>query len=139
MRVCLACPRVAAMVVVLGLVMGCRLHGGAPGVLAAVALVVAFGLSLSWLWASVALLVRDPAVVTSIASVVLMPLSFAGNVFVRSRTMPGWLRAFVNVNPVSHIATAARDLMDNTGATAGQAGMTSGSKNGRQRKHRRPL
>ena len=139
MRVCLACPRVAAMVVVLGLIMGYRPHGGAPGVLAAVALVVAFGLSLSWLWASVALLVRDPAVVTSIASVVLMPLSFAGNVFVRPRTMPGWLRAFVNVNPVSHIATAARDLMDSTGATAGEAGMTSGSKNGRQRKHRRPL
>jgi ABC-2 type transport system permease protein len=119
MRVCLACPRVAAMVVVLGLVMGCRLHGGAPGVLAAVALVVAFGLSLSWLWASVALLVRDPAVVTSIANVVLMPFSFASNVFVQPRAMPGWLQAFVNVNPISHIATAARDLMNNTGATAG--------------------
>ena len=41
MRMCPACPRVAAMVVVLGLIMGYRPHGGAPGVLAAVALVLA--------------------------------------------------------------------------------------------------
>jgi ABC-2 type transport system permease protein len=109
----------AAMVVVLGLIMGYRPDGGAPGVLAAVALVVAFGLSLSWLWAAVALLVRDPAVVISIANVVLMPLSFASNIFVEPRTMPGWLQAFVNVNPVSHVADAARDLMNNTSGAGG--------------------
>ena len=98
----------SAIVVILGLIMGYRPDGGAPGVLAAVALVVAFGLSLSWLWAAVALLVRDPAVVISIANVVLMPLSFASNVFVQPRTMPGWLQALpVNVNPVTHLATAA--------------------------------
>lgn len=109
----------SAIVVILGLIMGYRPDGGAPGVLAAVALVVAFGLSVSWLWAAVALLVRDPAVVISIANVVLMPLSFASNVFVQPRTMPGWLQAFVNVNPVTHLATAARDLMNNTGGAGG--------------------
>ena len=109
----------SAIVVVLGLIMGYRPDGGAPGVLAAVALVAAFGLSLSWLWAAVALLVRDPAVVISIANVVLMPLSFASNVFVQARTMPGWLQAFVNVNPVSRLADAARDLMNNTGGAGG--------------------
>ena len=109
----------SAIVVILGLIMGYRPGGGAPGVLAAVALVAAFGLSLSWLWAAVALLVRDPAVVISIANVVLMPLSFASNVFVQARTMPGWLQAFVNVNPVSRLADAARDLMNNTGGAGG--------------------
>jgi ABC-2 type transport system permease protein len=109
----------AAIVVVLGLIMGYRPDGGAPGVLAAVALVVAFGLCLSWLWAAVALLVRDPAVVISIANVVLMPLAFASNVFVQPRTMPGWLQAFVSINPVSHLATAARDLMNNAGGASG--------------------
>lgn len=44
----------SAIVVILGLIMGYRPGGGAPGVLAAVALVVAFGLSVSWLWAAVA-------------------------------------------------------------------------------------
>ncbi len=106
----------SAIVVVLGLVMGYRPDGGAQGVLAAVALVASFGLALSWLWAAVALLVRDPAVVISIANVVLMPLSFASNVFVQPRTMPGWLQAFVNANPMSHVADAARGLMNNTGS-----------------------
>ncbi|MFI6922248.1 ABC transporter permease [Nonomuraea spiralis] len=107
----------SAVVVLLGLVMGYRPAGGITGVLAAVALVVAFGLSLSLLWAAVALLVPDQAVVISIANVVLMPLSFASNVFVRPETMPGWLRAFVEVNPLSHVATAARGLMNHAGGT----------------------
>lgn len=109
----------SAIVVVLGLGMGYRPDGGAPGMLAAVALVVAFALSLSCLWSAVALLVPDTAVFMAIANVVLMPLSFASNVFVQPRTMPGWLQAFVNVNPISHVATAARDLMNNTGGTGG--------------------
>jgi ABC-2 type transport system permease protein len=109
----------SAIVMILGLIMGYRPDGGAPSVLATVALVVAFGLSLSWLWAAVALLVRDPAVVISIANVVLMPISFASNIFVQPRTMPGWLQAFVNVNPISHVADAARDLMNNTGGADG--------------------
>jgi ABC-2 type transport system permease protein len=105
----------SAIVLVLGLIMGYRPDGGAQGVLAAVALVAAFALALSWLWAAVALLVRDPALVISIANVVLMPLSFASNVFVQPRTMPGWLQAFVNANPISHVADAARGLMSGTG------------------------
>jgi ABC-2 type transport system permease protein len=109
----------STIVVVLGLIMGYRPDGGAPGVLAAVALVVAFALSLSWLWAAVALLVSDTAVFLAIANVVLMPLSFASNVFVQPRTMPGWLQTFVNVNPISHVATAARDLMNNSDGTGG--------------------
>ncbi|MFF3671829.1 ABC transporter permease [Microtetraspora malaysiensis] len=109
----------SAIVVALGLIMGYRPDGGVPGVLAAVALVVAFGLSLSLLWAAVALLVRDPAVVISIANVVLMPLSFASNIFAQPSTMPGWLQAFVAVNPLSHVATAARGLMNNAGGTGG--------------------
>jgi ABC-2 type transport system permease protein len=48
-----------------------------------------------------------------------MPLSFASNVFVQARTMPGWLQAFVNVNPVSQLADAARGLMNNTGGAGG--------------------
>lgn len=109
----------SAIVIVLGLAMGYRPDGGAVGVLGAVAMVVAFGLSLSLLWAAVALLVRDPAVVISVANAALIPLSFASNIFVRPSTMPGWLRAFVDVNPLSHVATAARDLMNNEGGAGG--------------------
>jgi ABC-2 type transport system permease protein len=109
----------AAIVLGLGLIMGYRPAGGALGALAATALVIAFALSLSWLWAAVALLVSDPTVLLAIANVVLMPLSFASNVFVQPQTMPGWLQAVVSVNPISHGATAARSLMNNTGGAVG--------------------
>ncbi len=105
----------AAIVVILGVIIGYRPHGGAPGVTAAMALVIAFGLSLSWLFAATALLVRDPATVSSLGIAVVMPPTFASNIFVQPRTMPGWLQAFVNVNPISHVADATRDLMNNTG------------------------
>jgi ABC-2 type transport system permease protein len=109
----------AAIVVILGVVIGYRPDGGAPGVLAAMALVIAFGLSLSWLWAAAALLTGDPATVSSLGVALLMPLTFASNIFVQPRTMPGWLQAFVKVNPISHVADAARDLMNNAGGAGG--------------------
>ncbi len=109
----------ATIVVILGVIIGYRPDGGAPGVIAAVALVIAFGLSLSWLWAAVAMLVRDPATVMSLGLAVLLPPTFASNIFVQPRTMPGWLHAFVNVNPISHVADATRDLMNNTSGVGG--------------------
>jgi ABC-2 type transport system permease protein len=105
----------AAIVVTLGVIIGYRPDGSAPGVIAAVALVIAYGLSLSWLWAAVALLVRNPATVSTLGLAVLLPPTFASNIFVQPRTMPGWLQAFVKVNPISHVADATRDLMNNTG------------------------
>ena len=111
----------AAIVVILGVIIGYRPGGGATGVIAAVALVIAFGLALSWLWAAVALLARDAATVMNLGFAVVIPPTFASNIFVRPRTMPGWLQAFVKINPVSHLADAARDLMNNTGGGAAVA------------------
>ena len=55
----------------------------------------------------------------SLGLAVLLPPTFASNIFVQPRTMPGWLQAFVKVNPISHLADAARDLMNNTGGAGG--------------------
>ena len=46
-----------------------------------------------------------------------MPLSFGSNVFVQTGTMPGWLQAFVKVNPMTHLVSAIRSLF--TGGAAG--------------------
>jgi len=100
---------------IFGVIIGYRPDGGTAGVIAAVAPVLAFGLSLPWVWAAVALLVRDPATVSSLGLAVLLPPTFASDIFVQPRTMPGWLQAFVKVNPISHVADAARDPMNNTG------------------------
>ena len=40
---------------------------------------------------------------------ILFPLTFLSNAFVPVETLPGWLQAFVKINPVSHIVTAVRD------------------------------
>jgi ABC-2 type transport system permease protein len=109
----------ASLVIVLGVAMGFRPAGGAPGVLAGIGLLVLFALALSWAWTTLGLLMRTPQAVMSVGTVVLFPLTLASNVFVQPQTMPGWLQAFVKINPVSHLVTAERALMHGQ-APAGQ-------------------
>lgn len=99
------------LVVALGLAIGYRPAGGAPGVVAGLGLLLVFALSLSWAWAALGLIARTPQVVMSTGTVVLFPLTLASNAFVPPQTMPGWLQAFVRVNPVSHLVTAERGLL----------------------------
>ena len=105
-----------SLVVLLGLVMGYRPAGAAARVLAGLGLVLLFAVSLSWVWAAAGLVARTPQVVMSAGTVVLFPLTLASNVFVQPRTMPGWLQAFVRVNPVSHLVAAERALLAGTAA-----------------------
>lgn len=105
-----------SLVILLGLAMGFR-PAGAPGVLAGLGLVLLFALSLSWVWTTLGLVMRTPQAVMSTGVVVLFPLTLASNVFVRPDTMPGWLQAFVRVNPVTHLVTAERGLLNGTAAT----------------------
>lgn len=110
-----------SLVLALGLLMGYRPGGGAEGVLLAVGLILVFAFSVSWIWTALGLLLRSPQTISILSFAVQFPLLFASNVFVDPATMPGWLRTFVNVNPVSHLVSAERALMNGTGA-AGQAG-----------------
>ena len=112
----------STVVVLLGLVMGYRPDAGVPGVLAAMLLVVVFAFGLSWVFSTVGLLMRAPNAVMNAGFMGLFPLIFMSNIFVDPRTLPGWLETFVNVNPVSHLVTAARGLMEGT-ATAGDVGL----------------
>jgi daunorubicin/doxorubicin transport system permease protein len=109
----------ASLVVALGVAIGYRPGGGMPGVLAGIGLLMLFALSLSWAWTTLGLIMRTPQAVMSVGTVVLFPLTLASNVFVRPQTMPGWLQAFVKVNPVSHLVSAERGLMHGH-AAAGQ-------------------
>src|SRR4029453_3467338 len=111
----------STIVVVLGLVLGYRPDGGVLGVVAAVALVLSFAFGLSWIWTTLRLVLRAPRAVNRLGLLVVFPLTRASNIFVDPTTMPGWLQAFIDVNPISHLVTAARGLMGGT-ATAGQVG-----------------
>ena len=101
----------STLVIALGLILGFRPAGGVVGVLLAVTLVLLFALSLSWIWMALALVARSPSAIMSISTTVLFPLTMASNVFVQPRTMPDWLQAVINVNPVTHLVTAARSLI----------------------------
>jgi daunorubicin/doxorubicin transport system permease protein len=101
----------ACLVVTLGVAIGYRPAGSAPGVAAGIGVLLVFALSLSWVWTTIGLLVRTPQAVMTIGTVVLFPLTLASSVFVRPQTMPGWLQAFVHVNPVSHLVAAERGLL----------------------------
>ena len=54
---------------------------------------------------------KSPGAVLGVTQALLYPLSLFSNIFVDPATLPGWLQAFVDVNPVTHLVTAARDLM----------------------------
>ncbi|HEY7630716.1 MAG TPA: ABC transporter permease [Thermoleophilaceae bacterium] len=109
----------SGLVIGLGLLMGYSPGGGAAGVLGAIALVLAFAFGMGWIWTAVGLVMRSPRAIMSIGLTVLFPLTFASNVFVDPATMPSWLRSFVDLNPISHLVTAERGLM-NGSATATQ-------------------
>jgi ABC-2 type transport system permease protein len=99
------------VILVLGVVLGYRPEGGVVGALAALGLVVVFSFGLSWVYSVLGLLMRSPSAVLNGGFMVLFPLTFLSNVFVDPATLPGPLRAFVDVNPISVLATATRSLM----------------------------
>ena len=107
----------ATVVVLLGLVMGFRPGAGALGVLAGILLVVVFAFGLSWVFTTVGLLMRSPSAVMNTGFMALFPLVFLSNIFVAPSTLPWALEAFVGVNPISHLVTATRGLMQG-GASA---------------------
>lgn len=101
----------STLIIVMGLILGFRPEGGAIGVLLAVLLVLIFGFALSWLWIIVGMLVKTPESVMTTSFIVLMPLTFASNIFVDLSTMPSWLQAIVGRNPVTYLSNASRGLM----------------------------
>ena len=94
------------------LAIGWRPAGGVVGVVLGVALLLVFAFSLGWIWTFLSLILRTPGAIMGVASFVLMPLLFGSNIFVDPATMPGWLQAWVNVNPVSDLVTGVRALMN---------------------------
>jgi len=103
---------VAGIVIsVLGLILGFRPDEGLLGMAAALALVIVFAFGLSWVFTTLGLLMRSPNAVMNAGFTGLFPLTFLSNVFVDPDTLPSWLQAFVDVNPISILATCSRGLM----------------------------
>lgn len=99
------------IILTIGLILGYRPEAGFGGIAAAFALLVAIGFGMGWIFIVLGLLIRTPMTVMTLGFTFMFPLVFASNIMVNPDTMPGWLRAFVLVNPVSSMTTATRGLM----------------------------
>ncbi|SDJ37074.1 oleandomycin transport system permease protein [Actinokineospora alba] len=104
---------VITLVVLVGfaMILGFRVQTDPARFLIAAGLMILFGLCLCWVSVWVGMLVSSPQAVPGTLLVVIFPLTFGSNVFVDSSTMPGWLRAWVDINPVTHLTEAGRGLL----------------------------
>ncbi|MDT9591771.1 ABC transporter permease [Nocardioides zeae] len=104
----------AVVIVTMGLVLGFRPDGGVLGVAAGVAVLLLFCFAFSWVWTMFGLLLRSEKSVMGVSMMVLMPLTFLSSTYVDPSTMPGWLEAFVQVNPITLVVDCVRSLCAGT-------------------------
>lgn len=105
----------SAIMIGLGLILGFRPEGGALGVMGAVLVILLFSFSFSWIWTAAGIIMRSEKSLMMVSFLVVFPLTFVSNVFVDPSTLPSWLQGFVNINPISILATAVRGLMHGNG------------------------
>ena len=94
-----------------GLLLGVRFETNLLSVLTGCALAIAFAFSFSWALVLLGLALKEPQAVQGLGAVMIIPLSFASNIFVPVDTMPEWIQSFVSWNPVGHLVDAVRGLM----------------------------
>ena len=111
----------AGITLTVGVVMGYRPGGGVPGVFAGIVLAVITGWSIAWIFLWIGTKARSAGAVQGMSMMIMFPLAFLSNAFVPVDSLPGWLQVVTRVNPVSHVVSALRDLM-NDGAVTAQVG-----------------
>jgi len=110
---------VVLLMCVVGFAVGWRIHTNVFGLIAGIGVLLAFSFSLTWVFALVGLTTGDPETAQAASFPVLAPLVFASSAFVPLDTMPGWLQAFAEHQPVSITVDAVRALTAG-GPTAGK-------------------
>jgi ABC transporter DrrB family efflux protein len=98
-----------------GLIVGWRIHTGVDKAVFGFVILLAFSYSVSWIMAYVGLKVRSVEVVNNASFMVIFPLTFIANTFVRAEVLPGPLKHIAEWNPVSSVAQAVREAFGNTG------------------------
>lgn len=98
----------------IGALLGFRVHGGAASALAAIGLAILFGFSLSWVTLLVGVMVKDTNAVMAFSFITFLPLQLGTSLAAPTSTLPGWLRAWADINPVTHVMDACRTLLNGT-------------------------
>ncbi|MDQ1295007.1 MAG: oleandomycin transport system permease protein [Actinomycetota bacterium] len=94
-----------------GAAMGYRTTTGPVNLLAACLLVLAFAWCLCWITIWLGMVSRQAGSVQSFGFLALIPLTFGSSMFADADTMPGPLRTWVEINPVSTLTDAVRNLL----------------------------
>ncbi|NNC91875.1 MAG: ABC transporter permease [Acidimicrobiia bacterium] len=107
---------VITLMMAVGILIGFRYQTSLAGLVAGMALAMVFSFAFSWIMATIGLLVKNPEAVQAAIFLPVFPLVFASSVFVPTQTMPGWLRAFADHQPVTVTVDALRGLILGEGA-----------------------
>jgi ABC transporter DrrB family efflux protein len=99
------------IIALFGVILGFDFENGFAGAAAGLAVACAFGITVCWPMAFIGIVAKAPESVNTYGFLLVLPLTFASSVFASPESMPGWLEAFVNVNPVTKVVDATRSLM----------------------------
>ena len=97
------------IITIVGFSVGFRPHS-ALGLILGFAVLLGFTLATSFMFGLVGLYASSSQAVNAATFPVIFPLTFASSAFVPTSTMPSWLRAFANHQPVTIVIDAVRDL-----------------------------
>ncbi|WP_258723928.1 ABC transporter permease [Cellulomonas sp. NS3] len=103
-----------AVMVGVGLLVGWRWHEGPARAALALALLLLLRFAFLWMGIYLGLVARGPGSVMAV-SIIVWPFAFLSNAFVPTSTMPAWLGALAQVNPMAATVAAARELFGNPG------------------------
>jgi len=106
---------IIGLMIVVGYLVGFSFQAGVLAALGCVAIIAAWGIALSWIFAFVSLVVRGAESAQTAGFVILFPLVFASSVFVPVQTLPDWLQKIAKVSPVTLVANAARGFASTGG------------------------
>ncbi|MFI9058782.1 ABC transporter permease [Streptomyces anulatus] len=101
-----------------GYAVGWRWHHGAAAALGAFGLLLLLRFAMLWVGILLAMVAGRPEMVSAV-QILVWPVGFLSNVFAAPESMPGWLGAVVEWNPMSATATAVRELFGNPGGATG--------------------
>ena len=98
------------VMVAIGYVVGFNFDSPVYEILLGVVLLLLFGYAFSWLFALMGMVASSPESAQSVGFLVIFPLTFASSAFVPTDSMPSWLEAFADVNPITIVVNAVRAL-----------------------------
>jgi ABC-2 type transport system permease protein/oleandomycin transport system permease protein len=99
------------IMIAVGLAIGFRPDGDVLQLAGAIGMLLLFGFALAWIGITLGMAVRTPEAATGAIFVFVFPLTFASSAFVPTNTMPGWLEAFTENQPITLVINTVRAWM----------------------------